>query len=79
MATTMINQARVLEMYATLPSDQRDLLIEVATNYLFDMAQEIHVPFGEIDQKDRLYKALDFLAQGWSLENALTSQWRYSL
>ena len=79
MATTMISQDKVLEMYATLPSDQRDLLIEVATNYLFDMAQEIHVPYSEVSQKDRLYKALDFLAQGWTLENALTSQWRYTL
>lgn len=79
MATTMLTQDKVLDMYATLPSDQRDLLIEVATNYLFDMAQEIRVPFSEINQKDRLYKALDFLAQGWSIDNALTSQWRYTL
>lgn len=79
MAVTMVNQAQVLDIYASLSPDHRDLLIEVATNYLFDMAQEIRVPFNEIDHKDRLYKAFDFLAQGWTVENALTSQWRYSL
>ena len=78
MATTMINQARVLDTYASLSSDHRDLLIEIATNYLFELAVAIHVPFSEINQKDRLYKALDFLAQGWTAENATASQWRYA-
>jgi hypothetical protein len=45
---------------------------------MFDMAQQIGVSSTEIDQKDRLYKALDFLAQGWQIENAFTSHWRYS-
>ena len=79
MATTTINQAKVLDMYASLPSDQKDLLIETASNYLFDMANAIKVPFNQIDQKDRLYKALDFLAQGWSFDNATSVQWRYSM
>jgi len=79
MATTMISQAKVLDMYASLPSDQKDLLIETASNYLFDMAHAIKVSFNEIDHKDRLYKALDFLAQGWTIDNATTSQWRYSM
>ena len=78
MASTVINQVSVLDIYAALPLDQRDLLIEIATNYMFDMAQQIGVSSTEIDQKDRLYKALDFLAQGWQIENAFTSQWRYS-
>jgi len=78
MATTMMNQARVLDTYASLSSDHKDLLIEVATNYLFEMAVAIRVPFNEIDQKDRLYKALDFLAQGWTVENATAPQWRYA-
>jgi len=78
MATTIINQARVLDAYASLSSDHKDLLIEVATNYLFEMAVAIRVPFSEINQKDRLYKALDFLAQGWTAENATAPQWRYA-
>ena len=77
MALTLMTQAQVLEKYATLPQAHKEALIEVATNYLFEMAMAIKVDFNEIDGQDRLFKALDFLAHGWCAENAHESNWRY--
>jgi hypothetical protein len=77
MALTLMTQAQVLDKYATMPQEHKEALVQVATNYLFDMANEIKVSFKEIDQQDRLFKALDFLAQGWTVENAMSAQWRY--
>ncbi len=77
MATTLLTQAQVLDKYATMPKEHKEALVEVATNYLFDMAIAIKVPFKNIDHEDRLFKALDFLAQGWTVENAMSAQWRY--
>ncbi len=77
MALTLMTQAQVLDKYATMPQAHKEALVQVATNYLFDMANEIKVSFKEIDQQDRLFKALDFLAQGWTIENAMSAQWRY--
>jgi hypothetical protein len=77
MALTLMTQAQVLDKYATMPKEHKEALIEVASNYLFDMANEIKVPFKNVDQHDRMFKALDFLAQGWTIENAMSAQWRY--
>ena len=77
MALTLISQTQVLEKYATLPETHKEALLEVATNYLFEMAMAIKVDFKEISPQDRLFKALDFLAHGWCAENAHESNWRY--
>ena len=80
MALTLMTQAQVLEKYATMPQEHKEALVQVATNYLFDMANEIKVSFKEIDQQDRLFKALDFLAQGWTVENAIAlNRWKSEL
>jgi hypothetical protein len=77
MALTLLSQAQVLDKYASMPKEHKEALVEVASNYLFDMAIGIKVPFNNIDKNDRLFKALDFLAQGWTIENAMSAQWRY--
>ena len=79
MALTLITQHETLKRYASLAQDEKELLREVVANYLFDMAKAINVPFNKIDAKDVLYKSLDFIAQGWTLDNALESRWRYLL
>ncbi len=79
MAITLITQPVVLKNYVSLTEDQKDLLRQVATNYLFDMAKAINVPTSNIDTKDVLYKCFDFIAEGWTVENTLESRWRYSL
>jgi hypothetical protein len=72
-----MTQAQVLDKFASLQADEKDLLLEVASNYLFDMAVAIRVPFKNIDAEDRLFKGLDFLAAGWEVANANSSRWRY--
>lgn len=78
-AVQVLTKIQVLDNFASLPPSHKELLLELVTNYLFDMAQEIKVPFDQIDQKDKLYKALDFLSQGWTYENSLSYRWRFPL
>jgi len=77
MALTLITQPATLNRYASLTQDEKELLRELASNYLFDMATAINVPFTNIDAKDMLYKCLDFIAEGWTAENTMESRWRY--
>ena len=77
MALTLITQPETLKRYVSLTRDEKELLREVVSNYLFDMAQAINVPFSKIDSQDVLYKSLDFIAEGWTVDNALESRWRY--
>jgi len=77
MALTLITQPATLNRYASLTQDEKELLRELASNYLFDMATAINVPFSKIDTEDVLFKSLDFIAQGWAIDNALESRWRY--
>lgn len=77
MALTLITQQETLKRYASLAQDEKELLREVVSNYLFDMATAINVPFSKIDGEDVLFKSLDFISQGWATDNALESRWRY--
>ena len=77
MALTLLTRQDVLKKYVSLSDAEKELLREIATNYLFDMAMAIHVDFKVIDSKDILFKALDFVAAGWEVSNANESRWRY--
>lgn len=77
MATTQLTREQILGKYASLSDDAKEVLLECAYNYMFTYAVANHFNFNEIHKNDILFKALDFVAQGWTIENAVSSQWRY--
>jgi hypothetical protein len=77
MATATVSQKHVIQKYVSLSESDKSLLREVATNHLFDMANALHIPIKEIDARDVVYKCLDFISEGWKIDNATESRWRY--
>ena len=77
MATAIVTQKHVVQNYLSLSESDKSLLREVVTNYLFDMANALHISIKEIDARDVLYKSLDFISEGWKVDNATESRWRY--
>jgi hypothetical protein len=77
MATAIVTQKHVVQNYLSLSESDKSLLREVVTNYLFDMANALHISIKEIDARDVLYKSLDFVSEGWKVDNATESRWRY--
>ena len=77
MATAIVTQKHVIQNYLSLSESDKSLLREMVTNYLFDMANALHISIKEIDARDVLYKSLDFVSEGWKVDNATESRWRY--
>ena len=77
MATATVSQKHVIQKYVSLSESDKSLLREIVTNYLFEMANALNIPNKEIDARDVLYKSLDFVSEGWKVDNATESRWRY--
>ena len=77
MAVATVSQKHIIQKYVSMSENDKSLLREVVTNYLFDMANGLNVPIKEIDARDVLYKSLDFVSEGWRYDNATESRWRY--
>ena len=77
MATATVSQKHVIQKYVSLSESDKSLLREIVTNYLFEMAIALNIPIKEIDARDVLYKSLDFVSEGWKVDNATESRWRY--
>lgn len=77
MALATVSQKHIIQKYVSMSENDKSLLREVVTNYLFDMANALHIPIKEIDPRDALYKCLDFISDGWTVDNATESRWRY--
>ena len=77
MATAIVTQKHVIQNYLSLSESDKSLLREMVTNYLFEMANALNIPIKEIDARDVLYKSLDFVSEGWKVDNATESRWRY--
>ena len=77
MATAIVTQKNVIQNYLSLSDSDKSLLREIVTNYLFDMANALNIPIKEIDARDVVYKCLDFISEGWKIDNATESRWRY--
>jgi hypothetical protein len=77
MATATVSQKHVIQKYVSLSESDKSLLREIVTNYLFEMANALNIPIKEIDARDVLYKSLDFVSEGWKVDNATESRWRY--